>query len=107
MAQHDLEFSASDWIAPSRLSELLPQVKELKYLRVLFTSEGKGAGTAVIWALDHTVVVQREPTQKAKLLIYCGHELWVSSVGSLRDPPYALGGAWKCCWREGRQDYFA
>lgn len=41
-------------------SELLLQVKVLKYLRVLFTSEGEGLGTEVIWVMDRTVVVQRE-----------------------------------------------
>ena len=76
-------------------SELLPQVEEFKYLRVLFTSEDKmeheldrwiGAASAVVWALYQTVVVMKELSQKAKLSIYqsvyvptltYGHELWV------------------------------
>ncbi len=50
-------------------SELLPQAKEFKYLRVLFTSEGKmehemdrwiGAASAVMQALYRTIVVKRE-----------------------------------------------
>ncbi len=76
-------------------SELLPQVKESKYLRVLITSEVKmepeidrriGAASTVMWVLYWTVVVKRELSQKAKLLIYqsiyvptltYGHEFWV------------------------------
>ena len=51
--------------------ELLPQVKELKYLGVLFTSEGEiereidrqiGAASAVMWMLRQSVVVKREPS---------------------------------------------
>uniref|UniRef100_A0A8C6NIQ5 Reverse transcriptase domain-containing protein n=1 Tax=Nothobranchius furzeri TaxID=105023 RepID=A0A8C6NIQ5_NOTFU len=75
--------------------EVLPQVEEFKYLGVLFTSEGKlereidgriGAASAVMRALYRSVVVKRELSQKAKLLIYrsifvptltYGHELWV------------------------------
>ena len=75
--------------------ELLPHVKEFKYLGVLFTTEGKtqsevdrwiGAASAVMWALYWTVVVKKELSQKAKLSIYqsvyvptltYGHELWV------------------------------
>ncbi|KAK0144408.1 Ankyrin repeat and sterile alpha motif domain-containing protein 1B [Merluccius polli] len=60
-------------------SELLPQVKEFKYLQILFMSEGKmecemdrriGAASAVMRALYRTVVVKRELSQKAKLSIY-------------------------------------
>lgn len=60
-------------------SESLPQVKEFKNLKVLFTSEGKvelqmdklfGEASAVMQALGQTVVVKRELSQKAKLLIY-------------------------------------
>ena len=75
--------------------ESLPQVKELKYLRVLFMSEGMmgcktdqrvGAVGVVLHALCRKVVMKRELSQKAKLSIYWsvfvhtltyGHELWV------------------------------
>jgi len=73
----------------------LTQAKEFKYLRVLFTSEGKmeremdrwiGAVSAVMRTLYLSVVVKRELSQKAKLSIYrsiyvptltYGHKLWV------------------------------
>uniref|UniRef100_A0AAQ4R3P6 Reverse transcriptase domain-containing protein n=1 Tax=Gasterosteus aculeatus aculeatus TaxID=481459 RepID=A0AAQ4R3P6_GASAC len=73
----------------------LPQVKEFKYLGVLFTSEGKmecefgrriGAAGAVLHSLYRTVVTKRELSRKAKLSIYrsifvptltYGHEGWV------------------------------
>ena len=73
----------------------LPQVKEFKYLWVLFTSEGMmgheidqrvGAADAVLHALHRMVVTKRELSQKAKLSIYWsnfvptliyGHERWV------------------------------
>ncbi|KAK0132409.1 hypothetical protein N1851_032714 [Merluccius polli] len=76
-------------------SELLPQVKEFKYLRILFMSEGKieremdrriGAVSAVMRALYRTVVMKMELSRKAKLSIYqsinvatltYGHECWV------------------------------
>ncbi|KAK0137162.1 Complement C3 [Merluccius polli] len=76
-------------------SELLPQVKEFKYLGTLFPSEGKmeremdrriGAASAVMRALYQTVVVKRKLSRKAKLSIYqsiyvptltYGHQLWV------------------------------
>jgi len=76
-------------------SELLPQAKELKYLGVLFTSEGKmkwemdrriGVVSAVMRALYRPVVVKRELSRKPKLSIYrsiyistltYGHKLWV------------------------------
>uniref|UniRef100_A0A8P4KHH4 Reverse transcriptase domain-containing protein n=1 Tax=Dicentrarchus labrax TaxID=13489 RepID=A0A8P4KHH4_DICLA len=60
-------------------SESLPQVKEFKYLRVLFTSEGRmeqeigrriGAAGAVLQSLYRTVVTKRGLSQKAKLSIY-------------------------------------
>ena len=60
-------------------NESLPQVKEFKYLWVLFMSEGMmghaidwrvGAVGVVLHALHHTVVTKRELTQKAKLSIY-------------------------------------
>ena len=76
-------------------NESLPQVKEFKYLRVLFMSEGMmgcktdqrvGAVGVVLHALCRKVVMKRELSQKAKLSIYWsvfvhtltyGHELWV------------------------------
>ncbi|MDF4355550.1 hypothetical protein P3445_23995, partial [Vibrio parahaemolyticus] len=75
--------------------EVLPQVEEFKYLGILFTSEGRmereidrriGAASAVMQALNWSIVVKRELSQKAKLSIYWssnlptltyGHELWV------------------------------
>ncbi|TWW64134.1 hypothetical protein D4764_03G0011420 [Takifugu flavidus] len=75
--------------------ETLPQVEEVKYLGVLFMSEGRmeqeiyrwiGATSAVMRTLHRSVVVKRELSQKAKLSIYrsifvptltYGHELWV------------------------------
>ncbi|TWW66958.1 hypothetical protein D4764_20G0009900, partial [Takifugu flavidus] len=74
--------------------EILPQVEEFKYLGVLFTSEGRmeqdidrriGAASAVMRTLHWSIVVKRELSHKAKLLIYqsifvptltYGHELW-------------------------------
>ncbi|TWW63631.1 hypothetical protein D4764_03G0006390 [Takifugu flavidus] len=59
--------------------EILPQVEEFKYLRVLFTSEGRmeqeidrriGAASAVMRTLHWSVVVKRELSQKVKLSIY-------------------------------------
>ena len=56
----------------------MPQVKEFKYLRVLFTSEGMmgceidrrvGAAGVVLHALHCTVVMKMELSWKAKLLI--------------------------------------
>ncbi|KAJ0019143.1 hypothetical protein NQD34_006712 [Periophthalmus magnuspinnatus] len=75
--------------------ESLPQVKEFKYLGVLFRSEGRmereidrciGAASAVMWSLYRSVEVKKELSPKAKLSIYWsiyvptltyGHELWV------------------------------
>ncbi|KAK3534617.1 hypothetical protein QTP86_016770, partial [Hemibagrus guttatus] len=75
--------------------EVLPQVEEFKYLGVLFMSEGRmdreidrwiGAAAAVMWSMYWSVVVKKELSRKAKLLIYqsiyvptltYGHELWV------------------------------
>ncbi|KAK3510413.1 hypothetical protein QTP70_005909 [Hemibagrus guttatus] len=75
--------------------EVRPQVEEFKYLGVLFTSEGRmdreidrriGAAAAVMRSVYRSVVVKKELSQKAKLLIYqsiyvptltYGHELWV------------------------------
>ncbi|KAK3544435.1 hypothetical protein QTP86_012124 [Hemibagrus guttatus] len=75
--------------------ELLPQVEEFKYLGVLFTSEGRmdreidrriGAAASVMRSMYRSVVVKKELSRKAKLLIYqsiyvptltYGHELWV------------------------------
>ncbi|KAI3359419.1 hypothetical protein L3Q82_002922 [Scortum barcoo] len=87
--------SKSEAMALSR-EEFLPQVKEFKYLGVLFTSEGKmeremdrriGAASAVLRTVVQSVVLKRELSQKAKLSIYWsiyiptltyGHELWVN-----------------------------
>ncbi len=75
--------------------EFLPQVEEFKYLGVLFTSEGRmereidrriGAAAAAMRSMYRSVVVKKELSLKAKLLIYrsiyvptltYGHELWV------------------------------
>ncbi|KAK3552130.1 hypothetical protein QTP86_001508 [Hemibagrus guttatus] len=75
--------------------QVLPQVEEFKYLGVLFTSERRmdreidrriGAAAAVMRSMYRSVVVKKEPSPKAKLLIYqsiyaptltYGHELWV------------------------------
>ncbi|KAK3514114.1 hypothetical protein QTP70_005118 [Hemibagrus guttatus] len=75
--------------------EFLHQVEEFKYLGVLFMSEGRmdceidrwiGAAAAVLPAMCWSVVVKKELSRKAKLLIYqsiyvptltYGHELWV------------------------------
>ncbi|KAK3516360.1 hypothetical protein QTP70_009415 [Hemibagrus guttatus] len=75
--------------------EVLPQVEEFKYLRVLFMSEGRmdreidrriGAAAAVMQSMYRSVVVKKELSRKAKLSIYqsiyvptltYGHELWV------------------------------
>lgn len=76
-------------------NESLAQVKEFKYLGVLFASEGTmereigrriGAAGAVLRSLYRTVVTKRELSRKAKLSIYrsifvptltYGHEGWV------------------------------
>ncbi|KAK3507141.1 hypothetical protein QTP70_008535 [Hemibagrus guttatus] len=59
--------------------EFLPQVEEFKYLRVLFMSEGRmdceidrriSAAAAVTRSMYRSVVVKKELSQKAKLLIY-------------------------------------
>ncbi|KAK0156386.1 hypothetical protein N1851_000302 [Merluccius polli] len=47
-------------------SELLPQVKEFKYLGILFTSEGKMEREMDRQALYRVVVVNRELSRKAK-----------------------------------------
>ncbi|KAK3515853.1 hypothetical protein QTP70_034764, partial [Hemibagrus guttatus] len=75
--------------------EVLPQVEEFKYLRVLFTSEGRmdceidrriDAAAAVMQSMYQSVVVKKELSRKVKLSIYqsiyvptltYGHELWV------------------------------
>lgn len=49
-----------------QLLQILPQVKEFQYLRVLFTSEGKIEREidrqieAVMWTLYQTMVVKKE-----------------------------------------------
>ncbi|KAK5909389.1 hypothetical protein CesoFtcFv8_003322 [Champsocephalus esox] len=74
-------------------NESLHQVKEFKYLGVLFSSEGsmeremgRRIGGAVLQSLYRTVVTKRELSQKAKLSVYraifvptltYGHEGWV------------------------------
>ena len=72
--------------------EILPQVEELKYLGVLFTSEGRMERKIDSWisaasaVMRTPVVVKRELSRKAKFSIYqsifvpaltYGHELWV------------------------------
>ncbi|KAK3508089.1 hypothetical protein QTP70_013446 [Hemibagrus guttatus] len=75
--------------------EVLPQVQEFKYLRFLFTSEGRmdreidrqiGAAAAVMRCMYRSFVVKKELTQKPKLSTYqsiyvptltYGHELWI------------------------------
>ena len=75
-------------------NESLSQVKEFKYLWVLFTSEGRteqeisrriGAAGAVLQSLCCSVVTKRELSRKAKLSVYraifvptltYGHEGW-------------------------------
>lgn len=75
----------------------VPHVKEFKYLKVLFASEGTvereisrtiGAAGAVLNFLYYTVVTKREQSRKARLSIYrsisvpiltYGHEIWVMS----------------------------
>ncbi|TWW74357.1 hypothetical protein D4764_14G0003580 [Takifugu flavidus] len=75
--------------------EVLTQVEEIKYLGILFTSEGRmereidrriGAASAVMRALNRSVVVKKELSRKAKLSIYqsfyvpvltYGHQCWV------------------------------
>ncbi|TWW64140.1 hypothetical protein D4764_03G0011480 [Takifugu flavidus] len=75
--------------------EVLPQVEEFKYLGILFTSEGRmereidrriAAASAVMQALNRSIVVKKELSQKARLSIYrsiyvpiltYGHQRWV------------------------------
>ncbi|KAK3529276.1 hypothetical protein QTP70_024824 [Hemibagrus guttatus] len=75
--------------------EALPQVEEFKYLKVLFTSEGRmdreidrqiGAAAAVMRSMYRSVVMKKELSRKVKLSIYqsiyvptltYGHDLWV------------------------------
>ncbi|KAK3519713.1 hypothetical protein QTP70_002681 [Hemibagrus guttatus] len=75
--------------------EFRPQVEEFKYIGVLFTSEGRvdreidrwiGAAAAVMRSMYRSVVVKKELSRKAKLLIYqsiyvpiltYAHEFWV------------------------------
>ncbi len=75
--------------------EFLLQVEEFKYLGVLFTSEGRmereivrriGAASSVMQLMYRSIVVKKQLSCKAKLLIYrsiyvptltYGHELWV------------------------------
>lgn len=66
----------------------LPHVKEFKYLRVLFMSEGKmsdrpvGVASAVLWLLYQTVMVKRKLSLRVYWSVYvpvltCGHEIWI------------------------------
>ncbi|KAI3369382.1 hypothetical protein L3Q82_007616 [Scortum barcoo] len=57
--------------------EILPQVEEFKYLRDLFTSEGKiereidtqiGAASAIMRSVYRTVVVKKEAKSKGEAL---------------------------------------
>ncbi|KAK3528482.1 hypothetical protein QTP70_000305 [Hemibagrus guttatus] len=91
--------------------EVLPQVEEFKYLGVLFTSEGRmdreidrriGAAAAVMRSMYRSVVVKKELSRKAKLLIYqsiyvptltYGHELWVMTERNC----ITLSGIFKLC----------
>ncbi|TWW67224.1 hypothetical protein D4764_02G0002650 [Takifugu flavidus] len=75
--------------------EVLPQVEEFKYLRILFMSEGRmereidrriGVASTAMRALNRSVVVKKELSRKAKLSIYrsiyvsiltYGHQRWV------------------------------
>ncbi|TWW77626.1 Ventricular zone-expressed PH domain-containing protein [Takifugu flavidus] len=75
--------------------EVLPQVEEFKYLGILFMSEGRmereinrriGAASAVVRALNRSIVVKKKLSRKAKLSIYrsiyvpvltYGHQRWV------------------------------
>ncbi|TWW74537.1 hypothetical protein D4764_14G0005400 [Takifugu flavidus] len=83
--------------------EVLPQVGEFKYLGILFTSEGRmereidrwiGAVSAVMWALNRSVVVKKELSQKAKLSIYRSIYVPILTYGHQR---------WgeQCCPKEG------
>lgn len=61
-------------VCPFRVGvETLPQVKEFKYLRLLFTSEGKwerkvdrwiSAASAVMWPLYWSVMVKKDLSRK-------------------------------------------
>ncbi len=75
--------------------EFLPQVKEFKYLGVLFTSEGRmvreidrriGVASAVMRSIYRSLMTKKELSCKAKLSIYrsvyvptltYGYELWI------------------------------
>ncbi|TWW77405.1 hypothetical protein D4764_12G0007950 [Takifugu flavidus] len=95
--------------------EILPQVEEFKYLRVLFTSEGRmeqeidrriGAASTVMQTLHRSVVVKRELSRKAKLSIYrpifvptltYGHELWETpGKTQTRWRDYVSRLVWEC-----------
>ena len=98
-------------------NEFLPEVKEFKYLGILFSSEGTkeremgrriGAAGAVLLSLCHTVVMKRELSQKAKLSIYrsifvptltYAHEGWVMTERTRSQirgwPASPLGIGWE------------
>ncbi|TWW70800.1 hypothetical protein D4764_17G0002830 [Takifugu flavidus] len=81
--------------------EVLPQVEEFKYLGILFTSEGRmereidrqiGAASAVMRALNRSVVVKKELSRNARLsinrsiyvlVLTYGHQRWVMTGRSL------------------------
>ncbi|TWW70803.1 R2DM Retrovirus-related Pol polyprotein from type II retrotransposable element [Takifugu flavidus] len=81
--------------------EVLLQVEEFKYLGILFTSEGRmeweidrqiGAASAVMRALNRSVVVKKELSRKARLsinrsiyvlVLTYGHQRWVMTGRSL------------------------
>ncbi|TWW62327.1 R2DM Retrovirus-related Pol polyprotein from type II retrotransposable element [Takifugu flavidus] len=74
--------------------EVLPQVEEFKYLGILFTSESRmereidrriGVASAVMRALNRSVVVKKELSWKAKLyvpVLTYGHQRWVMTKGT-------------------------
>ena len=82
-------------------NECLPQVKELKCLRVLFMSEGMmrcqiglrvGAAGAVLHALHRTIVTKRElsRSRKERLSIYGSNFVPTLTYG--RDPKNEIAG---------------
>lgn len=53
--------------------ELLPQVEDFQYLKVLFMSRGRKEQDAVMQTLYGSVMVKRELMQKAELFGRSGH----------------------------------
>ena len=82
-------------VRPRASAPTLKQVEKFKYLGVAFTSDGRqdeeldnriGKASAVMRALNHSVVLKRELSKKAKLSVFksifvpiltYGHESWV------------------------------